>query len=125
MTNTRQLRALSTIEPPHQSRMAFGGYQLVLERTATGGVLRLVGRDGAQPIELEVTPAGPVLRLRSGLAIAVDGDLDLRGDRLSLHARTALSLTSDGAVDIRAGGDVVLQANDDVKLSGERIKLNC
>jgi len=140
-STTNESDSVSAIEPSRDSRIAIGGYELVLERTETGGVLRLVGRDGSQPIEIEVTPAGPVLRLRSGLAISVDGDVELAGDRLSLHARRALTLTSDGAMDVRAAGDlnseaaahaitarlgdVAVRANDDVKLNGERIKLNC
>ena len=125
MANASLARTLSAVQPPSQSRIALGAYQLIFERTPGGGAVRLVGEDGAQPIEIEVTPAGPVLRLRAGLAIAVDGALDLTADRLSLHGRAALSLASDGAVDIRSGGDVAMQANDDVRLNGERIKLNC
>lgn len=125
MANASPVRALSTVDPFPRSRVALGAYELVFERTAAGGAVRLVGRDGAQPIEIEVTPAGPVLRLRAGLAIAVDGDVDLAGRRISLHARDGLSLASDAAVDVRSGGDVSVQANDDVKLNGERIQLNC
>lgn len=138
---SHQPRVLNTVEPPRQSRIALGGYHLVLDRTEAGGVLRLEGRDGAQPLEIEVTPAGPVLRLRAGLAISVEGDLDLAADRLALHARSAFSLTSDGTIAVQARGDltseaaahaitavlgdVAVRANDDVRLNGERIKLNC
>lgn len=123
------------------ARIPVGGYELVVERTALGGALRLIGRDGAQPIEIEVTTAGPIVRLRSGLSLSVEGDIELAGDRLSLHARRALCLTSEGPVEVRARGDVTseaaahaivarlgdvaLRANDDVKLNGERIELNC
>jgi len=125
MSNADPLCTSPVLEPSPESPLALGAYHLVLERTATGAVLRLVGRDGAQPLELEVTPAGPVLRLRAGLAIAVEGDLGLTGDRLSLHARRALDLSSDGPVEVRSGGDVALVANDDIRLNGERIDLNC
>ena len=125
MSKPHQPGVLSLVEALPASVVALGAYHLILERTDGGGLLRLVGRDGSQPLELEVTPAGPVLRLRAGLAIAVDGDLALTGDRLSLHARRALRLTSDGPVDVVSGGDVALQANDDIKLNGERIQLNC
>jgi hypothetical protein len=125
MALPHQLRAVSTTEPSAPSRIALGAYHLVLERTDTGGVVRLVGGDGAQPIELAITPEGAVLRLRSGLALVVDGELALTADQMSLHARRALRLTSDEQVDLRSGGDVALRANDDVKLNGERIELNC
>ena len=141
MTNEDESGVTSAVDVLRQSRMAVGGYELVLERTAGGGALRVIDGDGAQPVEIEVTPAGPVLRLRSGLSISVEGALDLAADRLSLHARRAMLLTSDGSLDVRAGGDltseaaahaliarlgdVALRANDDVKLNGERIELNC
>lgn len=125
MAIPHQLRAVSTTEPLPLSRITLGGYHLVLERTDTGGVLRLIGRDGAQPIELAITPEGPVLRLRSGLAVVVDGELAVTADEMSLHARRALRMSSDEQVDVRSGGDVALRANDDVKLNGERIELNC
>jgi len=125
MTPPQPLRAVSTTQPLAQSHIALGGYHLVLERTETGGVLRLVGPDGAQPLEVAITPEGPVLRLRTGLAVVVDGQLALTADQMSLHARRALRLTSDEQVDIRSGGDVALRASDDVRLNGERIDLNC
>src|SRR3569623_3090350 len=94
MANTQPRRASWAVEPLHQSRIALGAYELVLQRPAAGGSLRLVGRAGAQPIEIEVTPRGPVLRMRSGLAISVEGDVGLTADRLSLHARDSLDLSS-------------------------------
>jgi len=125
MASSHQLDDLASPGAPPSSRLALGKYHLFLERTETGGVLRLVGRDGAERIELAITEEGPVLRLPAGLSVVVDGELALTADQLSLHARRALRLTSDQQVDIRSGGDVMLRANDDVKLNGERIDLNC
>ena len=104
-------------------------------------MLRLVGPDGAEPLEVTLTPAGPVLRLRAGLTVAVEGKLALRADELSLQAQTALDLGSAGSLTLRAGGelrteartqainatggDVRVTANDDVVMVAERIKLNC
>jgi len=125
MVIPHQLPDLAAPQPVLPSRLAVGKYHLLLERSETGGVLRLVGRDGLERIELAITDDGPVLRLCTGLAVVVDGELALTADQLSLHARRALRLTSDEQVDIRSGGDVALRANDDVKLNGERIDLNC
>jgi hypothetical protein len=65
----------------------------------------------------------------------------LTAETMALHARKKLSLSSDGPIDMQAGGDmssladahaiqarlgdVKLQANDDVVMLGERIKMNC
>lgn len=121
--------------------VAIGRYRLTISRTEGGGHLTLIADDGSRALSIEVTPGGPVLRFGGPLAIAVDGDLALEGDNLSIHARQALSLSSGGTLAIAADGDlrasartqqiratsgnVEVAANDDVVLDGECIKLNC
>lgn len=134
--------SIATLEAPApETRIVIGGHTLTVEHTAEGGVLRLLSPSGAKPIEIEVTPHGPVLRLGSGLSIAVAGRLDIAADEVSLSARRDLSLRSDGTVHVQAGGDmtteaeahritarrgdVALEGNDDVILTGERIRMNC
>lgn len=123
------------------TRITVGGHVLVVERTAEGGLLRLLSPDGAKPIEIEVTAAGPILRLGHGLAIAVAGKLDIAAEELSLHAQRGLELRSEGTLSVRAEGDMTMEAeahaiearlgdvsikaNDDVIAVGERIRMNC
>ncbi len=118
-----------------------GSHVLLVESTSSGGSLRLVGPDGAQPLEVVVGPEGAVLHLRSGLTVSVDGQLALRADAISLQAQTAMDISSGGSIGVRAEGDMVSEAraqiirasagdvrvvaNDDVVMDGERIKLNC
>ncbi len=94
------------------------GHQLILE---TGRNDRsLVHLRGPQGIHLtiEVTEAGPVLRFDGpGLSFHTAGALAISAETVSIHGRQGLSLT--------AGGDVQVTANDDVKLNGERVLLNC
>lgn len=127
--------------PDAETRIVIGGHTLTVEHTAEGGVLRLLSPSGAKPIEIEVTPRGPILRLGSGLAIAVAGKLDIAADEVSLHAHRDLSLRSEGTLHVQAAGDltteaeaqritarlgdVAVEANDDVLLTGERIRMNC
>lgn len=122
-------------------RVRMGSHVLLVESTGSGGSLRLVGPDGAQPLEITVGPEGPVLRLRAGLTVTVDGQLALGADAISLQARTAFDISSAGSISVRAAGDLVsearaqviqasagdvrIAANDDVVMAGERIKLNC
>ena len=121
-------------------RVRMGSHVLLVESTGSGGSLRLVGPDGAQPLEITVGPEGPVLRLRAGLTVTVDGQLALGADAISLQARTAFDISSAGSISVRAAGDLVsearaqviqasagdvrIAANDDVVMAGERIKLN-
>jgi hypothetical protein len=103
-------------------------------------VLRLFAEDGAERVEIEVTPAGPVLRLRSSLAVSLEGGLSIDAETISLRARSALEIVSGGDLTMNAAGalqsvgrtqhlsatlgDLRLSANDDVVVEGERIKLN-
>lgn len=122
-------------------RVAMGSHVLLVESSESGWLLRLVGPDGAQPLEITIGPEGPILRLRTGLTVAVDGPLALSADTLSLRGQSAVDISSAGSLSIRAegdllsearaqviqanAGDVRVTANDDVVVDGERIKLNC
>lgn len=112
-------------------------------------VLRVLARDGACVLTIEVTDAGPVLRFSAAsLAIASTGSIDLAcrdlhvrvgGDASiavagSLHERVAgdVAREAGGASSLRARdvavtaepGAVVVRANDDVDLAGECVLLN-
>jgi hypothetical protein len=132
--------ALIPPEGATESRMSIGDHTLVVQRTDSGAVIRLLGSEGARPIEIEITPSGPVLRLRTGVSIVVDRALSLGAETVTISARRELSLRSQDKVLLSAGGemasdaaaqtivasdrDVKIRANDDVVLNGERIRLN-
>jgi hypothetical protein len=119
-----------------------GGQQLVVEDLPAANVLKLLSADGRLTLSIRVTPAGPVLHLEgAGLMIQTDGDLAVSAGRVAIHARDGLALTSGGDAHIHAAGDlhstariqnltadlgnVNVKANDDIKLNGERVLVNC
>jgi hypothetical protein len=111
-----------------------GDHFLHIEPAADGHHLRLIGPAGAQSLEIVVTPQGPVLRLGSGLRLELAGQLSVDAERVALHGRSGLTLTSGGEVTIEAAthlnakadlGEVRVKANDDLRLDGERILMNC
>src|SRR5438552_3055912 len=87
-------------------RLTLGRHVLLVERTKIGGTVRFVSDGGATPFEIEVTEAGPVLRFGGALSIAVGGALTIDAATVSLHARDELTLASDGALSLRAGGNL-------------------
>jgi hypothetical protein len=106
------------------------------------GELRLFGTDGSLRLRLELTPGGTVLHVAGkDLKIDVRGDLALAADRLALVGRRELALHTEGTLSIAAEGDlhstaraqhiaarlgnVDVKANDDVRLNGERVMVNC
>ncbi|AKT41264.1 hypothetical protein [Chondromyces crocatus] len=104
-------------------------------------VLRLRAPDGRICLKIALSPSGPEVELSSvGLSIVSDGDVRVACDRFEVAAKRGLTLATGG--DLRAEaegqieteafgqrhrarlGDIALQANDDVSLDGERIRLN-
>lgn len=132
---------LTAPNDPQCQRLHIGQHTLVLQLTNGGGILSLVAADGSQPIEIEITPAGPILRLRSGLAVSIAGPVSLSAESLTIQTKKQLSLISEGTLDVQAAGDMTtiadaqtisarlgdvrVEANDDVVLRGERVKMNC
>lgn len=119
-----------------------GGQQLVVERLPAANVLKLLSADGQLTLSIRVTPAGPVLHLEgAGLMIQTDGDLAVSAGRVAIHGRDGVAISTGGDVHLHAVGDlhstariqnltadlgnVNLKANDDVKINGERVLVNC
>lgn len=97
---------------------------------------------GAISLQITMTDQGPLLQMNSAvLNISADQKLILSADEIDIHAKKQLDLRSDGemtetvsgdksstaeAYDHTARlGDFYVKANDDIKLNGERVKLNC
>ena len=104
--------------------------------------LRLIDEQGTTSLTIRLTSSGPVVEITGGsMALKVDGDLAIAARRLLLHGREGVAISSDADARIVAGqnlmtqgrrqevtathGDVLVHANDDVKIDGERIRMNC
>lgn len=119
-----------------------GDQHLVLERFQQEDRLMITSANGKVSLTITITDAGPVLHLEgAGLMIKTDGDLAISAKSLAIHGREGIALTTGGDAHICAAGDLTtkarvqnitaelgnvnLQANDDVKIDGERILMNC
>lgn len=124
------------------SRIEFvGGQRLLIERSEDEGMLTLTAPSGDVAFSVRITPSGPVLRFEHGLRIEAAGPLELAGRNLALHGDEGLTIHSGGDATIDAAGDlsitarvqqikarlgnVDVKANDDIRLTGERVRLNC
>ena len=93
-------------------------------------------------VTIRVTAEGPVVEVEgAALAIRTTGELAVDAERLALHGRSGVSITSGGDVVLETAGrlsttarsqrieatlgDVRVEANDDVRLDGERVLVNC
>lgn len=129
--------------PPDAPAIELAGrHQVHIRRGEQLDTLELIGRDGKVVFAIEVSERGPVLRFEGpGLTLRAAGDLALEAETLSLRADKALSLRSGGDLHIHADGDlhssarvqhiqaelgdVSIDANDDVRIDGERVLVNC
>ena len=113
-------------------------------------LLVIEGEGGAVELAIELTPRGPVLVIDAiGVKLTAAGRVDLACDTLSVRASEAIELVSGGDATLAANRDAKLVAgstsvvrgreteidavrgesriiaNDDVRLRGERVMLNC
>lgn len=118
-----------------------GRQRLLVERDADGSTVRFLGSDGRVTLSVQVTEAGPVLCFEGGLEVRASGALDFEAESVAIRGRDGVRIESGGDAWIRVDGDlntegreqnlrarlgnVNVKANDDVKLRGERIRLNC
>jgi hypothetical protein len=111
------------------------GRSIEYQGAEIGGELVTIRSPGGR-VELEVllTDAGPVLRFDAAhLELRAAGRIRAECARFEVVAANDIAQTAGGDLTTRARtttitstrGDVHLVANDDVKLTGERIKLNC
>jgi hypothetical protein len=130
-------------DAPEQSTAVLveNDYRLTVERSSEGSVIRLLDGAGGEPLRITFRPEGPVLQIGTGLAIHVAGELSFAAERVAFHGREGIELTTGGDMLVRCDGDLIseareqrlsarlgdvrVEANDDVKLLGERIRLNC
>ncbi len=123
-------------------RVALVGRQrLHLDRRRDADVVTLFAPDGRVSFSVRVTPSGPVLTFDDSLTIEANDALELRARRVAISGREGVSIESGADASIEVAGDftstarvqnvrarlgnVNLKANDDVRLRGERIRLNC
>jgi hypothetical protein len=119
-----------------------GQYRLIVQQTEGGSSVRLVAPDASAPLLIEITPSGVRVQLAApSVAIETQGEFSLSAEHLTLRGRSGLTLESGGDLDVVAArelrsraqaqivraeqGEVDIKATDDVKLSGERVMVNC
>ena len=127
---------------PTRTFELIGQQALVVESAEGGDLLKIVAPDGRVRLAIAITPDGPVLELGGmGVMIRSSGPLAIDAERIALHGRNGLQISTGGDAAIRAEGDLTsvariqnisaslgnvnVKANDDVRLNGERVMMNC
>lgn len=126
------------------------GRILELDGSGPEDVITIKGTSGAVELAIRLTEDGPRLRFESAeLELAATRDVRVRCERFTVEAKEDITHVAGGnllqniggeaVIDVRGKlttrsletwiearrGNVHVEANDDVRLLGERIKLNC
>jgi len=111
------------------------GRTIVCSDAEGGGELVTIrGAAGAVELEVRLTDKGPVLRFEAAaMELVTEGALRARCGSFEVEASGDIAQRAGGTLETRAHtttitstrGDVAIKANDDVRLNGERVKLNC
>jgi hypothetical protein len=121
-------------KPADASISLTGERRLVLRREAGGDALTLLERDGKVAVTVTITAEAVTLSLGGArVEIEVEKSLAIAAESISLHGREGVSISTEGSLATTARkqtitsthGNVEVEANDDVKLNGERVLLNC
>ena len=119
-------------------------HDLVVARRERGATLSVRASSGQRELEIEIafTERGPVLRAwAASIELETEGAIEARCSDFTVDASRSIALRAGGDVMHRAGGalsvdaaeiavaarerDLTLKANDDVRLKGEHVLLNC
>lgn len=117
------------------------GHRLLIRAADGGDVLELRSAEGGLTLSLRLTSEGAVLELGGSLSLRAAGSIRIEAEQLELHGRDGLALTSGGDITMATPGDmtteariqrmrstlgnVEIEANDDLRLDGERVLVNC
>lgn len=113
--------------------MALPSGYAVAVTTEGGERLTVRAPDGRVCVTITLTAQGPAVEIdAASLSIASRGDLRLEAERMTLASRGALTLEAQGELVLQGHsqhlvsthGDIHVEANDDVRVDGERIRLN-
>jgi|GEM_PF-1536340 len=130
-------------EPPKQEILEFKhNNRLLISREQAQDTVQVLHPSGEVQITIKMTEQGPVISL-SGDIIEIEAKekFTIKSPVIDLKASEEIKLTSEGDLHTNVKrdsfntariqhitadlGNVNIKANDDVRLDGERVKLNC
>lgn len=88
--------------------------------------LRIVSPDGEIELAVELTPQGPLLRLRGArLEIDSTGSVAVRCRSFELRTEARIELSAGGGVAVASEGEIRMKSADETFIDGDFVNLNC
>lgn len=101
------------------------GRTLSVRDDAGSDLVEVRGADGGIEVRILLTDKGPVLRLEAvRLSLKAADAVDVEAPRVRIQTTDALSLSSEGGIDIAGDAEVEVTAGGDVRVVGSMIYLN-
>lgn len=102
------------------------GRRISLVATNRGEELSILSPEGTVEISIELTPSGPLLKLR-GARLEIDSteSVALRCKSFELHAERDIQLEAGGDLRVGTTGDVRVKSGAQTFIDGDYVNLNC
>ncbi len=137
------VRRHRTVKRPDVKLALAGAHKVLLQHSGTTDELRICTADGEHPLlVISVSSSGVAVRV-TGATVSIEATelLKLEAKKLVLSALQDLVIESAGSAEMKVAGDLAVTAreqritatlgdvqvlaNDDVRLDGERVLMNC
>jgi uncharacterized protein (DUF2345 family) len=114
-----------TTPPPAQGGVLPSGRSVTVKVAGGQEQIEIRSPDGMVEVEIHLTGAGPVVRLRGGrLELQALEEIALRCRRFEVQTAEAAELHSRGDVRI-SGQELHVRTQADIHMDGDVIRLNC
>ncbi len=110
--------------PPEPPRALPSGRSVTIRASAAGEQVEVRSPDGEVEVTIELTPQGPLVRLRGARLELAASEVRVDCDRFSVEARHSTEIRTEGDVHIAAGGELRVQTEQDTHINGKMIYLN-
>lgn len=116
-------------------------HKITIQHEVTRTLLVVDNSDGRRVLSLSFGPGGPVVELDGNVTLGISGNLAIQATDILMQAKNSLRIESGESIEVATSGDLTalarcqklqalsgnvdIHANDDVRMLGERIRMNC
>lgn len=102
------------------------GRRIAIRATEHGEELMVLAPDGGMEVSLELTPNGPVFRLR-GARLEIDSteSISLSCRSLALRTEEGLILQAGGDLEVGSDHEIRIKSREQTFIDGDFVNLNC
>ncbi len=101
------------------------GRRVLLRNSDEAQSIEIIGPDGALEVEVVLTDAGPLVRIKAGrMEITTTEDVDVSCRAFNVKATHGVTIESGDKLQLKSADDTDIDAGGDLRAKGETIWLN-